>query len=177
MINHHCGFGYSTSRSKYNFGFLPMAKFNYFWSGPIPGPHQPAYSPVQPPVNPTPASTVTEHVNLDLKVLSPMNKKDYRMFVLRHVSTEIDSPCKFRDEIIRQYGETVKLDPDMEIGYFHHSQKIWISSRLDVMDMWSLISSGERVTFWCVGKESLVQASKKRPPNHEKDLKYRKWKY
>ena len=58
---------------------------------------------------------------------------------------------------------------DMEIGYFHHSRKIWISSRLDVVDMWSLISSGERVTFWCVGKESPVQASKKRPPNHKKE--------
>ena len=93
--------------------FLAMANFNYFWNGPILGSHQPAYSPVQPSVNPVPASTVTEHVNLDLKVLSPMNEKDYRMFVLRHVSAEIDSPCKFRDEIIRQYGETVKLDPDI----------------------------------------------------------------
>jgi len=57
----------------------------------------------------------------------------------------------------------------MEIGYFHHSRKIWISSRLDVVDMWSLISSGERVTFWCVGNEAPVQATKKRPPNHEKE--------
>ena len=138
---------------------LAMANFNYFWNGPIPGPHQPAYSPVQPSVNPTPVSTVTEHVNLDLKVLSPMNKKDYRMFVLRHVSTEIDSPCKFRDEIIRQYGETVKLDPDMEIGYFHHSRKIWISSRLDVVDMWSL------------KRDRLIT---KRKMNHlRKHLKYR----
>ena len=137
-----------------------MANFNYYWNGLVPmsqqSSQQPAYSQAA-----APASTVTEPINMDLKVLSPANKKEFRMFVL---SAEIDSPWKLRDEILRQYGEKIELDPDMKIGYFHYSWKIWITSKLDVVDMWGLISNGERVTFWCIGKEPPANTSKKRPP-------------
>ena len=132
-----------------------MANFNYYWSPISQQPVQPSaisQQPVQPshqPMQPvfSQDTAATEPINIDLKVLNPNNKKDFRMFVLRHVSAEIDSPIKFKNEVIRQYGDIVKLDLDMEIGYFHHSRKVWITSRLDVVDMWSLVSKGEKVTL------------------------------
>lgn len=57
----------------------------------------------------------------------------------------------------------------MEIGYFHHSRKVWITSRLDVVDMWSLVSKGEKVTFWCVGNEPPSQAKRKRPDSEKEN--------
>ena len=38
----------------------------------------------------------------------------------------------------------------MEVGYFVHSKKLWINSRLDIQDVWNSVSKGEKLTLWCL---------------------------
>lgn len=150
-----------------------MANYNYYWSGGQGFPGAPGSSQAYPylaglpqPVNqaqvePSPSQGSGDSettISIDLKVLNPSNKKDFRMYILRHISSDLDSPNKLKNEIIEQYGEATQLTQNMEIGYFHHSRKIWINSRLDVNDMWSLVAKGEKVTFWCVGNEENIHS-------------------
>lgn len=118
-----------------------------------PQPTQPQLSqPTQ--LQPTqPQHSEEDFINLDLKVLNPSNKKDYHMYVLRHISSDLDEPNKLKSEIIEQCGESTPLARNMEIGYYHHTKKNWLNNRLDMNDMWSLIAKGEKVLIWCVGKE------------------------
>ena len=88
-----------------------------------------------------------------LRVLNPANKKDYRLFALRNLSREMDSPDKLKMAIFTQCGdETVPPPRNMELGFYNHSgKKLWINNRLDLNDMWELVSKGEKLTLWCVG--------------------------
>ena len=47
----------------------------------------------------------------------------------------------------------------MEVGYFKQTKKLWLSTRLDMNDMWELVRKGDRVTLWCV---ETVEKSRKR---------------
>ena len=102
-------------------------------------------------------STANEFMNMDLKILNPSNKKEYRIYTLRHVSADLNSPSKLKDEIFEQCEESVPKAQNMELGYFHHSKKIWINNRLDLNDMWELVEKGEKIFLWCVGKETVSQ--------------------
>ena len=108
----------------------------------------------------------SDYMDIDLKIINPGNKKDFRMYILRHVSSALNSPSKIKDEITKQYGESIPLSQNMDIGYFHHSKKMWIDSRLDVNDMWRLIAMGKQVTFWCMAAEN----GKKRPHGDENEI-------
>ena len=92
-----------------------------------------------------------------VKVLSSVNKKDYKVYTLRGVrSDEVNSPEKLKEIILNQCGtDIVPPVEKMEIGYYSHSKKIWINNRLDLNDAWKI----ERVTFWCHGAS---EASRKR---------------
>ena len=41
--------------------------------------------------------------------------------------------------------------PVPELGFYNQTKKVWISNRLDVNDLWSLVSRGEKITLWCTG--------------------------
>ena len=103
-----------------------------------------------------------EFLNLELKILSPHNKKDYRIYTLRHVSRDLDSPDKLKDVIYQQCKEAVPLPQHMEIGFFQHSKKLWINNRLDVNDMWAVAAKGGKVMLWCVGIGENNHGSQKR---------------
>ena len=54
------------------------------------------------------------------------------------------------------------ISENMEIGYFIHSKKLWINSRLDVNDVWSIAERGEKVTFWCLDTTARNSTKRKR---------------
>ena len=52
-----------------------------------------------------------------------------------------------------QCGEGSQLPRTLEfkMGYFHHSQKLWINNKHDLDDAWDIIRSGEGLTLWALG--------------------------
>lgn len=102
--------------------------------------------------------------DLYLKVLCPENKKEYKTVTLRGLSEEkIDTPEKLKEAISVQCDG---LDPqNMEIGYFVHSKKIWINSRLDLDDVWSMVRKQDKVTLWCLN--TTPRESQKRKHDEE----------
>ena len=51
------------------------------------------------------------------------------------------------------------------------SKKLWLNSVQDLMEAWSLLKDGGRLTFWCNGvqKEDRMEESRKRASNSEAD--------
>ena len=100
------------------------------------------HQPTQPAVN-------SSRNDFYLKVLCPENKKEFKTVTLRGLSPEnIDTPTKLKEAISVQCSG---LDPEnMEVGYYSHSTKLWINSRLDVADVWNSIGRGEKPTLWCL---------------------------
>ena len=49
----------------------------------------------------------------------------------------------------------------MEVGYYSHSTKLWINSRLDVNDVWNSIGRGEKPTLWCLDTTRQPQKRKR----------------
>ena len=113
---------------------------------------------------------INQHANsghdLYLKVLSPENKKEYRTVNLRGLHHEaIDTPSKLKVAISVQCDG---LDPqNMEVGYFNHSKKLWINSRLDINDIWSMVEKGEKLTLWCL--DTTTRESQKRKHDEQDD--------
>ena len=67
---------------------------------------------------------------------------------MRGLSPEkIDTPTQRKEAIsVRCDG----LDPQsMEVGYYSHSTKLWINSRLDI-DVWNNVGRGEKRMLWCL---------------------------
>ena len=97
-----------------------------------------------------------------LKVLCPENKKEFKTVTLRGLSPEnIDTPTKLKEAISVQCSG---LDPEnMEVGYYSHSTKLWINSRLDVNDVWTSIGRGEKLTLWC------LDTTPRQPQKHKRD--------
>jgi hypothetical protein len=65
----------------------------------------------------------------------------------------MDSSDKLKTAIFIQCGdEAIPLPQNMEIGFYNQSgRKLWINNRLDMNDMWELVSKGGKLTLWCVG--------------------------
>ena len=103
----------------------------------------------QQPANVTSNGPSNSENDFYLKVLCPENKKEYKTVTLRGLSPDnIDTPTKLKEAISIQCDG---LDPqNMEVGYFIHSKKLWINSRLDVNDVWNSVGRGEKVTLWCL---------------------------
>ena len=70
-------------------------------------------------------------------MLCPENK-DYKTVTLRSLFEEnIDSHSALKELIFEQCE---RLNPlNMEVGYFIHSKKVWINSRLDINDIWKIV--------------------------------------
>jgi len=169
------------------------ANYNYFWQGggllgslyspsSTVGPDQTypgSQSTVQPNsvVSPEVYSALNPPVvsltSLDiyLKVLSPSNKKEFKMYTLRKISREtVDTPNKLKDVICDQYGSVVGVDAQqMDVGYFYQAKKLWINNRLDMNDFWDVIERGDKLTLWCVQVDQTVTQSmpRKRSTGHD----------
>ena len=108
-------------------------------------------------------------MDIYLKILNPACKKEGEVHVLRGISMDtVDSPDQLKRIMASQYGDQLPDHEQMEIGYFHKTNKVCIKSRLDVNDVWVLIRKGEKVTLWCIGAPSKGQPeSYKRPASEE----------
>ena len=87
-----------------------MASYNYFWPGFHGGQGpQPAFSQAQQGSLSQPQSQVlpncdqasedSKFTNMDSKILNPTNKKDFQLYILRHISANLDDPTKLKIEI------------------------------------------------------------------------------
>lgn len=98
-----------------------------------------------------------------LKVLSPLNKKDFRMFTLRDIRPdEISTLDELKEEVFMQCGEGAQLPRTLEftMGYFCRSQKLWINNKHDLQDAWNIVRKSEKLTLWAL---RTAEESKKRP--------------
>ena len=58
-------------------------------------------------------------------MLNQKNKKEFRLFTLRHIIPDVyNTPSEIKEEIYKQCGEKVPLPEEMELGYFYCSKKI-----------------------------------------------------
>ena len=96
--------------------------------------------------------------NVNTKIINPDKKSIYETYVLRMVgSSNISTPQQLRQQILKQFGEKlVSSKLDFPVGYMKAGSKVWICSDADITDVWSLISKGDAITFWChgIGKSS-----------------------
>ena len=123
-------------------------------------------------INPPPQETQPQSsVGMDiyLKILNPACKKEGEVHVQRGISMDtVDSHDQLKCIMASQYGDQLPDHEQMEIGYFHKTNKICIKSHLDVNDVWVLIRKGEKVTLWCIGAPGKGQTeSHKRPASEE----------
>jgi len=137
-------------------------------------PSCPGTSGFQPPREATQpsASGGRQAMDVYLKVLSPANRKEYRMYTLRDLRMEdIDCSSKFTHEIFSQCGDSVVPKPsEMEVGYFHQSKKFWLNNRLDMNDAREILNRGDNLIFWCVGintPQTVASESRKRAPDQQ----------
>ena len=57
-------------------------------------------------------------VNMEVKGLSPQNKKDYHMYTLQRISRDVDSPEKLKAEIYEQCKDVVPSPQTMVLSAF-----------------------------------------------------------
>ena len=146
-----------------------MASYNcsYFWNGAgFPGlPYGQNYPISQAQTESSQQSDESveaDSLNMEVKILNSHNKREFRLFSLRNVSSElINCPEKLKNEIAQQC-ELSKVD-NMEVGYFNHAKKRWINNRLDLVDMWKLVAKGDKIVLWCVENSDNERAPSKRP--------------
>ena len=111
---------------------------NHTWSSVPTHPYQPP-----PPKETQPQSSAG--VDIYLKILNPACKKESEVHVLRGVTLDsVDSPDQLKHTMTSQYGNLLPNQEQMEIGYFHKTNKVCIKSRLDINDVWGLIRKGEK---------------------------------
>ena len=103
-------------------------------------------------------------VDMYLKILNPVNRKEFRMYTLRGLQKEdIDCPTKLKQEIFSLCGDCVVLKPaKIELGYIHQAKKFWLNNRRDMTDALEIHSKGGNLVYWCVGADS-SQPSKSVP--------------
>ncbi len=90
---------------------------------------------------------------MNLKVLSPTNKKDFVIFTLRDVNDSVfDSLRSLKSEVLNQVGDSVVAEIlNFQIGYFVRSEKKWINNARDLKAVHQLKSTN-KITLWCTGK-------------------------
>ena len=142
-----------------------MASYNgYFWNVPGFAPYGQGCSSTSPgSQEPSQqAEPETEHFNMEVKILNSQNKREFKLFTLRGVSSDvIDSPERLKNELVQQCA-IASQPSNTEVDYFHHAKKKGINNRLDVNDMWKLVAKGDKVVLWCVENGECDRATNKR---------------
>ena len=119
--------------------------------------HKPA---IQTPLQSSPAMTV------GVKVFSPANKKDFKMYTLRNMDTaNFNDPTTLKTELFTQLGDEVVCGSlDFDIGYLVQNEKKWIHNAEDAQDALGSAKHGGKLTLWCTGVGPKSQApGQKRP--------------
>ncbi len=103
------------------------------------------------------------NTSISVKVLNPLNKKEFSIYTLRDISLEdFETPESLKETVVTQVGEaTVSRMLDFQIGYYNKSEKRWIHNQRDIHEAKELLKRSEKFTLWCIGK-SQERASKKR---------------
>ena len=118
------------------------------------------------PATRVPKETDESSYTVYLKVLSPADKKDFNMFTLRDIKpTDISTPDELQCEELAKLPRTLEF----KIGYFYHSQKLWINSQKDIQDAWNVFRNNDRLTFWCIGSKEKEKQGRKRSMEETSD--------
>lgn len=90
---------------------------------------------------------------VSVKVLSPTNKKDFKMFTLRNVVlSAMRGPDDFKKEILDQLGGHVVPETfEFDLGYYSGKEKKWINNEEDAGDALDIMKSQNKLTLWCTG--------------------------
>ena len=125
-------------------------------SQPSPGPqraHQQQQG-TQPPSQSSKAMTV------GLKVFSPSNKKEFKMYTLRNIqANDFNDPTSLKTELFNQLGDEIICGTlNFDIGYLVRNEKKWIHNAEDACDALALVTNGGKLTLWCTGVSPKNQA-------------------
>ena len=90
---------------------------------------------------------------VSVKVLSPSNKKDFKMYTLRNVVlSAMKRPDDIKNEILEQVGGSVVPETlEFDLGYYAEKEKKWINNQDDACDALDVLKSQNKLTLWCTG--------------------------
>jgi hypothetical protein len=90
---------------------------------------------------------------VSVKVLSPSNKKDFKMYTLRNVELSVmKRPDYIKNEILEQIGgHVVPESLEFDLGYYKGKEKKWINNQDDCCDAVDVLKSQNKLTLWCTG--------------------------
>ena len=90
---------------------------------------------------------------VSVKVLSPSNKKDFKMYTLRNVEVSVmKRPDDIKNEILEQIGGQVVLESlEFDLGYYTGKEKKWINNQDDACDALDILKAQNKLTLWCTG--------------------------
>ena len=92
-------------------------------------------------------------INFNVKIINPLNKKEFETYVLRDVLKDcISTPTLLCKEFIQQFGESlISSDQDFAVGHYKGCCKLSICSLADIEEVWKNSLKGESITLWCNG--------------------------
>ena len=90
---------------------------------------------------------------VSVKVLSPSNKKDFKMYTLRYVVlSAMKRPDDIKNEILEQIGgQVVPETLEFDLSYYMGKEKKWINNQDDACDALDILKSQNKLTLWCTG--------------------------
>ena len=102
-----------------------------------------------------------------VKVFSPANKKEFKMYTLRNVhATDFNDPTTLKMEVFSQLGDEVVCGTlDFDIGYLVRNEKKWIHNAEDARDALGSAKNEGKLTLWCTGVSPKSQAPGQKQPH------------
>ena len=90
---------------------------------------------------------------VSVKVLSPSNKKDFKMYTLRNVELSVmKRPDDIKNKLLEQIGgQVVSESLEFDLGYYTGKEKKWINNQDDACDALDILKSQNKLTLWCIG--------------------------
>ena len=92
-------------------------------------------------------------MSVGLKVFSPANRKEFKMYTLRNLQrNDFSDPATLKSEIFAQLGDEVVCGTlDFDMGYLIRNEKKWIHNAEDARDALAVVAGGGKLTLWCTG--------------------------
>ena len=102
----------------------------------------------------------SEAITVGLKVFSPSNKKEFKMYTLRNIqANDFNNPTSLKTEVFNQLGDEIICGMlNFDIGYLVRNEKKWIHNAEDARDALALVTNGGKLTLWCTGISPKNQA-------------------
>lgn len=100
---------------------------------------------------------------LVLKVFSPANRKEFKIYTLRNLQhNDFIDPATLKSEIFTQLGDEVVCGTlDFDMGYLIRNEKKWIHNAEDARDALAVVMGGGKLTLWCTGIGTRRQGQKR----------------